>query len=135
MNFLKEFSSYDECAPPGVLLPDISIEKRHYLDLKVPPSISNYDFLRELCKKGVEKYGISELDNKKEYYSRTKMELKVFRDLGFVDYVLLNWDVLNYCHEKSVFLFFEHDAFVELGSLENTSRGIRLNNKLKLSEL
>jgi len=42
---------------------------------------------------------------------------------------------LNYCHENSVFLFFEHDAFVELGSLENTARGVRLNNKLKLSEL
>ena len=42
---------------------------------------------------------------------------------------------LNYCHEKGVFLFFEHDSFVELGSLESTDRGIRLNNKLKLSEL
>ena len=42
---------------------------------------------------------------------------------------------LNYCHEKDVFLFFEHDSFVELGSLESTDRGIRLNNKLKLSEL
>jgi len=42
---------------------------------------------------------------------------------------------LNYCHENDVFLFFEHDAFVELGSLENTARGVRLNNKLKLSEL
>ena len=30
------------------------------------------------------------------------MELKVFSDLGFVDYVLLNWDVLNYCHENNI---------------------------------
>jgi len=42
---------------------------------------------------------------------------------------------LNYCHEKGVFLFFEHDSLVELCSLESTDRGIRLNNKLKLSEL
>ena len=102
MNFLKDFSSYDECAPPGVLLPEITIEDRHYLELGVPSSISNYDFLRELCKKGVDKYDISKRDNKEEYYHRTKMELEVFSDLGFVDYVLLNWDVLNYCHENDI---------------------------------
>ena len=42
---------------------------------------------------------------------------------------------LNFCHENSVFLFFEHDASVELCSLKNTDRGIRLNKKLLLSEI
>ena len=42
---------------------------------------------------------------------------------------------LNYCHEKNIFLFFEHDAGVELGSLKKTDRGIRLNEKLSLFEL
>ena len=41
---------------------------------------------------------------------------------------------LNFCHEKNVFLFFEHDASVELCSLKSTDRGIRLKNKLLLSE-
>ena len=42
---------------------------------------------------------------------------------------------LNFCHENNVFLFFEHDASVELCSLKNTDRGIRLNKKLLLSEI
>ncbi len=30
------------------------------------------------------------------------MELEVFKDLGFVDYVLLIWDILNFCHENDI---------------------------------
>lgn len=42
---------------------------------------------------------------------------------------------LNFCHDNDVFLFFEHDAFVEIGSLKNTDRGIRLDKKLNLFDL
>ena len=42
---------------------------------------------------------------------------------------------LNYCYENNVFLFFEHDASVELCSLEKSDRGIRLNQKIHLSEI
>ena len=42
---------------------------------------------------------------------------------------------LNYCAENNVFLFFEHDAFVEVGSLHKTNRGIRLNETLTLLDL
>ena len=42
---------------------------------------------------------------------------------------------LNFCHDNDVFLFFEHDAFVEIGSLKNTARGIRLDKKLNLFDL
>ena len=42
---------------------------------------------------------------------------------------------LNYCTENNVLLFFEHDAFVELGSLQKTDGRIRLNEKIKLVDL
>ncbi len=42
---------------------------------------------------------------------------------------------LNYCCENNVFLFFEHDANVELCSLKKSDLGIRLNKKLHLSEI
>ena len=42
---------------------------------------------------------------------------------------------LNYCQEKNIFLFFEHDASVELCSLKKTDRGIRLNEKLTVLDL
>ena len=46
--------------------------------------------------------GIDELPNKTEYYARTKEELSILKDLGFIDYILLNWDILNYCHDNNI---------------------------------
>ena len=42
---------------------------------------------------------------------------------------------LNYCQENSVFLFFEHDASVEVAALQKTERGVRLDKKLNLTDL
>lgn len=100
--FLSDFSPYADCVPPGVLLPTIEIEDRYYKSVGVANSVSNYDFLRHLCLKGVERQGIDTCSNKDEYYSRAKMELETLRDLGFVDYILLNWDILNFCHENKI---------------------------------
>jgi DNA polymerase-3 subunit alpha len=36
------------------------------------------------------------------YYNRLKEELDIFNDLGFVDYVLLNWDIINFCIENGI---------------------------------
>ena len=102
MNFLNNFKAYDNCAPPGVRLPKIKIEDKYYKSLSIDKDVSNFDFLRALCLKGAKKKNISELTNKQEYYDRVKMELNIFKELGFVDYILLNWDVLNYCHEHNI---------------------------------
>lgn len=100
--FLNKFKKYKDYAPPGVLLPKIEIDRKHYLDLNLPEDCSNYDFLRNLCMNGVKRKGIDLLPNKKEYYDRVKMELSILRELGFIDYMLLNWDILNYCHENEI---------------------------------
>tara|TARA_B100001175_G_scaffold315805_1_gene328189 strand:- start:8463 stop:9281 length:819 start_codon:yes stop_codon:yes gene_type:complete len=42
---------------------------------------------------------------------------------------------LNFCNENNVLLFFEHDAFEELGLVYQTERGIRLKNTLSLLDL
>ena len=42
---------------------------------------------------------------------------------------------LNFCHENNVILFFEHDAFIELGSLQKSEKGVRIYEKLKISDL
>ena len=100
--FLNKFSKYENYAPPGVLLPEIDVSPKYYADLDIDPNSSNYDFLRALCMQGVKSKGIDKLPNKKDYYDRTKMELAILKDLGFIDYVLLNWDILNFCHENDI---------------------------------
>lgn len=101
-SFLDNFSEYEDCSPPGVRLPEIKITKQNYKSLNLDPKTSNFDFLRELCLDGVKKKGIDKLSNKKEYYTRAKEELKILDELGFTDYILLNWDILDFCHQNNI---------------------------------
>ena len=96
------FERYKNPLPAGVELPEIIIEDRFYNNLGISSDVSNYDFLRNLCYKGVKDRGIDKLENKAEYYERCKYELETLEDLGFTDYILLNWDVLNFCHENGI---------------------------------
>lgn len=99
---LNEFQKYERPVLPGVKLPQIIIEQKYYDSLGIPNSSSNYQFLRKLCHKGVLDKGIDKKENAQIYYDRIKTELQLFEELGFIDYVLLNWDILNFCHENSI---------------------------------
>jgi DNA polymerase-3 subunit alpha len=100
--FQESFEKYKNPVPPGVRLPEIKIDTRYYASLGIDPTVSNFEFLRQLCLKAVKTKGIDKLQNKKDYYERAKYELAIFEELGFVDYVLLNWDILNYAHEHNI---------------------------------
>jgi DNA polymerase-3 subunit alpha len=102
MSFTDQFTEYKECCPPGVRLPEIEIEQKYYDVLEADNTISNYDFLRKLCHKGVKDKGIDKFKNKKDYFDRAKSELKILNELGFIDYILLNWDIINFCHENDI---------------------------------
>jgi DNA polymerase III alpha subunit len=104
MSFLDQFTRYKDYAPPGVLLPKIDIDKGYYSELGVADDICNYDFLRHLCMEGVKLKGINDFPNKQTYFNRIKAELKILSDLGFIDYILLNWDILNYCHTRLYYI-------------------------------
>ena len=93
---------YKTPCPVGVKLPKIHIDKKHYDILGCSSDTSNFNFLRKLCFKGVQEKKIDELSNKQVYYDRLSMELSVLNDLGFIDYILLNWDILNFCHETGI---------------------------------
>ena len=98
MNFLQDIQNYDDAMLPGVRLPQISIDSKYYDLLKIPTSSDNFTFLKTLCYRSLENKNL----NKKEYVDRLEMELQIFHELDFVDYVLLNWDILNFCHENNI---------------------------------
>lgn len=102
MSFTEQFKPYNDYAPPGVRLPEINIESKYYKKLKLEENISNLDFLKNLCLNAIKEKKINKKKNKSDYYSRVKEELSILDDLGFVDYVLLNWDILNFCHENKI---------------------------------
>lgn len=98
----EDFQPLNKPLLPGVRLPQISIEPRFYEQLEVSPNISNYEFLRRLCWRGIKQLGIDKKPNAKDYYEQVKKELTTFEELSFTDYILLNWEILNFCHEKSI---------------------------------
>ena len=101
-NFFDNFTDYEDACPPGVRLPEIKIESRFYKELGVEEGISNFDFLKRLCWEGIKKRGINSFKNKQDYYERAKEELDILEELGFIDYILLNWDVHNFCGENDI---------------------------------
>ena len=101
MNTTK-YTGYKTPFPVGVKLPEIQIEKKYYDEVSCNDLGNNFQFLRKLCYKKVQEKGIDKFDNAQTYYERIKEELTIFEDLGFVDYILLNWDILNYCKENDI---------------------------------
>ena len=101
MSFKKDFIKYEKQFL-GVRLPEIDIEQKYYEQLDVDPSISNFEFLKRLCWKCIKTKGIDKFPNSSEYLERTKSELDTLKELGFIDYILLNWDIINYCHTNDI---------------------------------
>jgi len=101
MSFLEEFETYKDFSPPGVRLPEIIIEKERYKSLGLKEDSTNFQFLTSLCSVGL-KDKVIDTNKLKSYKARVKDELLILKDLGFIDYILLNWDVLNFCHENDI---------------------------------
>tara|TARA_R100001591_G_scaffold27031_1_gene37366 strand:- start:3773 stop:6328 length:2556 start_codon:yes stop_codon:yes gene_type:complete len=97
-----KYTGYKTPFPVGVKLPEIEIEKKYYDQVSCDDLGNTFQFLRKLCFSKVKEKGIDKLDNATVYYERLKEELTIFDELGFVDYILLNWDILNYCKENDI---------------------------------
>ena len=97
-----DFTPYDDCEPAGVDLPKTIIDIKKLEEIGLGPNSSTKEILYELARKGLRDKGITGSENKQVYYERAKQELETFEELGFTDYILLNWDVLNFCHENNI---------------------------------
>lgn len=101
-NFLDNFEKID-LNIHGVRLPTFEIDKRSKHKIGVSEDISNYEFLRELCKTGFKKLNLDkDSEDYKKYGERIKYELESLQELGFVDYILLVWDIINFCKENDI---------------------------------
>ena len=85
----------------GVRLPEFNIESRLKKQYGLKEESSNYDFLMQVCRANFKKLNIAKEDFPK-YSDRVKYELETIKELGFLDYILLVWTVINYCNENSI---------------------------------
>ena len=62
--FADKFTAYNDCAPAGVLLPKIKIEKKFYKKLGLNEGVDNLKFLKKLCWESIKEMGINKYPNK-----------------------------------------------------------------------
>jgi DNA polymerase-3 subunit alpha len=99
-DFDSQFSDID-IPLHGVRLPDFNIEPRIKKEYGLKEDTSNYDFLLQVCRKNFKTFNIPKEEHKK-YGDRVKYELATIKELGFVDYILLVWTVINHCKEADI---------------------------------
>lgn len=100
--FLQKFSKI-ELPIYGVRLPEFIIPVQYKRKYQLSEDVNNYDFLRGICKVGFDKLNLEKgSEEYKKYTDRVKHELGILQDLGFVDYVLLVWNVVNFCKESGI---------------------------------
>ena len=83
-------------------LPNISIpiDNEEFINWhnKKGDSNINKDYLRYLCIKGLKKKGLSD----KIYKDRLDYELNVIDNMGFNDYFLIYYDIMNFCNQSKI---------------------------------
>ena len=102
--FTKKFKKID-LPLHGVRLPSFQISDSLRDRLDASKSEDNVKILRRLCYEGYERRMLAkQIDPSKaeEYTDRAEHELETMEELGFVDYMLLTWDVINFCKENDI---------------------------------
>jgi len=101
-NFSSKFEDVD-LGLHGVRLPEFGIESSSKRHLNLSEDVTNYDFLRALSLNGFKELKIDKtLPEYKKYVDRAKYELETLKELGFIDYILLVWDVINFCKTNNI---------------------------------
>lgn len=105
MSFYNKFSPLDIPAlKNGVRLPEFKPSEEQYANAKVPNTTNSKDFIRELCRIGFKEkvQNIIPKGQHKIYIDRVKEELDVIEQLGFIDYILMVWDICDFCAKAGI---------------------------------
>jgi len=102
--FIKEFGDVKIDKVNLVRLPeiDLSIEEKKSVAGKFT---DNENFLKRLVHEGWKKFNHKVAEDKKQVYlDRLTEEFEIIKDLGFVDYFLLVWRVINKARQLGAFI-------------------------------
>lgn len=105
MSFINSFEKYSIENYGYVRLPEIKISQEQLNAVNAKDGVSNIEFLRLLLRKGFIEKNIPKT-KWKQYGERINYEINIIDELGFVDYILLVWMVINKAKELNVFLDF-----------------------------
>ncbi len=97
MSFVKDFENID-LNMHGVRLPSFKVDLKDKRSLGVSEDMGNEDFLKVLCENGMEELELKD----SRYKERFEYEFKTVKELGFIDYLLLVWEVVNFCKKEDI---------------------------------
>ena len=102
--FLENFSKLN-LPFYGVRCPKIEVEKKDRIEYSIPEEASSLEILKSLCNKGFKEklpeWKAQGFDISK-YKERVTEEVDTLHKLDFVDYILIVWDVFNFCNKKDI---------------------------------
>lgn len=104
MKFLEQFKPIEMERVNLVRLPSISFTKEE-MGALAERAESNEQFLQQLTNDGWKKFRdkVSE-DKRAVYLARIREEFEIVKDLGFIDYYLLVWKVINKARQFGAFI-------------------------------
>jgi DNA polymerase-3 subunit alpha len=103
--FVEQFEPYQFPLLNWVRLPTVELDTKWLLYAGLPENTSHVDFLSHLIKQGLDKkMPTIPKDRLSEYFERIEKELALIQELGFVDYFLLVWMVINKARELGTFI-------------------------------
>jgi|TARA_R110000824_G_scaffold400171_2_gene607128 DNA-directed DNA polymerase III PolC len=82
----------------GVRLPSFKVSNEQKRSLKLSENLNNEEFVKSVCIKALKDKNVYN----EKYIERFKYEFSTLKDLGFIDYILLVWDVINYCNQEMI---------------------------------
>jgi DNA polymerase-3 subunit alpha len=105
MSFLDQIQPYNiPVLFNGVRLPEFKPTKQQYETLGLSENVTNKEFLTQLCRNGFKEKIQGKIDKSLhgKYVERIKEELGVIQSLGFVDYILMVWDICDFCQRNDI---------------------------------
>ena len=102
--FIEEFEKLD-LPFYGVICPKIEISKKDRQLYGINENSTNLETLQALCNQGFKTYlpiWKNEGADIEEYKKRAKLEVETLNKLNFIDYILIVWDVFNFCKNNDI---------------------------------
>ncbi|MBC2582913.1 DNA polymerase III subunit alpha [Clostridium sp. DJ247] len=78
---------------------DYEFHKSKLPKFPLPEGVEPYEYIKELCYKGLEERYINITDELKQ---RLEYELKIIDQMGYVDYFLIVWDFIRFARENDI---------------------------------
>jgi DNA-directed DNA polymerase III PolC len=98
----RDTDRYETPMLEGVILPTADIPAEEAEALGLPSTCTSLEFLRALCNDGFKRIGIDQYPNFDDYKKRLDYELQVLDACGFVDYMLLNREIIQHCKQVGI---------------------------------